>query len=167
MVAFAGTASDPDIAASQLEVVWTSDKASSSLGTSIPNSNGDIAFLTSTLPAEPQIVTMTVTDEVGATCVDSIEFVVGTPPDVVVTGPIPGARHIQGQTVAFSAQVSDQEDLPTDLLLDWTSSLDGSISTQGADSSGAAAFSIDGILAKSGCAPLALRVAWIHIAEAG
>ena len=95
-VAFAGTATDPDIDSNFLSVEWRSDKVVTPIGSSIPNNNGDIAFLVNSLPAEPQTITMMVTDEIGATCSDSIEFVVGTPPTIFLTSPVNGGEYIAG-----------------------------------------------------------------------
>jgi hypothetical protein len=141
-VAFAGTASDVDVTPNLLSVEWSSDK-DGVLGSSTPNSSGDVAFLTSALSAETHTITMMVTDEVGASCTDFIPFIVGTAPSVVITSPVGGASYIVDQVVSFSAQVNDQEDLFTDLSLEWTSDLDGLLSTQGADSQGEASFSLD------------------------
>jgi hypothetical protein len=47
--------------------------------------------------------------------------------------------------VTFEITVEDTEDLPTDLALVYTSSLDGAFSAQGADSAGRATFAYDGL----------------------
>mgnify|MGYP001452341394 CR=1 FL=1 len=81
---------------------------------------------------------MTVRDEVGATCTTAINYVVGTPPNVLIVAPVDGEVANEGEDVIFSATVSDAQDQPDDVTLDW--SLNGSsISTQGATSSGTAA----------------------------
>ena len=79
-------------------------------------------------------------DEVGATCTTAINYTVGTPPSVVIDAPLDGGLFNEGENIDFSATVSDAQDQPDEVSLDWN--LNGaSVSTQGATSSGTAAFS--------------------------
>ena len=80
-VTFEATVADVDVAADWLTVRWTSDK-DGDLGESTPDSAGGVIFLTSALSVEAHVVTMTVTDELGATCSDNVVYTVGTPPEV-------------------------------------------------------------------------------------
>jgi hypothetical protein len=139
LVSFAGLVGDAETASDQLLVDWSSDK-DGSLGSSTPNSSGDVSFPFSSLTADTHVVSMVVADELGATCTDFITFTVGTAPTIVLTAPTASSSHKLGEGISFSAEVADQEDSPTDLLIDWVSSIDGLISTQGAASSGVAQF---------------------------
>ena len=76
------------------------------------------------------VVTMTVTDEVGATCAADVVYTVGTLPTLVVTSPSSGETVNEGASVPFTATVSDNEDLPTAIALSWSSDVDGEFSTQ-------------------------------------
>jgi hypothetical protein len=144
LIQFEGLVSDPDIANSLLTVEWSSDK-DGVIGGSNPNSSGDVAFLYDALTAEAHVITMTVTDEVGVPCSDFITYTVGTAPTITLTAPSTGDSFKLGEYISFSAEVSDSEDSPTALTLGWTSSLDGSFSSQGADSTGVAQFQDNGL----------------------
>jgi len=138
-VVFEGLVSDVDVTADWLAVSWTSD-VDGTLRESTPDSDGTVGFAYSDLSVATHRITLTATDEVGATCSDSIYYTVGTPPELVVTAPTSGEVVNEGSVVSFAATVSDNEDVPTDIALSWWSDLDGEFSNQGADSSGAIAF---------------------------
>ena len=78
---FMASVSDVDIASNLLTVTWSSDK-DGELGSSTPNSSGDVLFSYSALSVNTHTVTMTVTDEIGTSCTDFISYTVGTPPEV-------------------------------------------------------------------------------------
>jgi hypothetical protein len=139
-VRFEGSVADVDVAADWLGVTWTSD-VDGTLRESTPDSDGTVGFAYTDLTVATHRITLTATDEVGATCTDSIYYTVGTPPELIVTAPLDGDVVNEGDTVAFAATVADNEDLPTEIDLSWWSDLDGEFSNQGADSTGAIAFS--------------------------
>ncbi|MEC8424464.1 MAG: hypothetical protein VX000_11855, partial [Myxococcota bacterium] len=141
-VVFTGTATDADVAAEQLTVVWSSD-VDGELRTSTPDVDGGVAFATRDLSIATHRVSLLVTDEAGASCSDSLFLTVGSPPTLVLDTPADGDRVNEGTAVAFSGTVADGEDRPEDLSLSWQSSLDGEFSTTGADSSGALSLSVD------------------------
>ncbi|MEC8422467.1 MAG: hypothetical protein VX000_01755, partial [Myxococcota bacterium] len=138
-VFFEAVVSDADVDADQLTVAWRSD-TDGELRSGVPDSDGTARFATSDLTVATHLVTLTVTDEVGGTCTDSTYYTVGTPPSLTVVEPADGDIVAVGSDVRFSATVSDSEDVPTDLLIDWTSDLDGTIGTPSADSTGAVSF---------------------------
>ena len=144
LVTFEAEVSDVDVPSDWLTVTWESDK-DGELGSSSPNSDGSVTFAWSDLSVDTHTVTMRVSDEVDATCTDSLLYTVGTPPDVNLTSPGEGEVVNDGGSVTFSAEVSDNEDSPTSLTLSWESDLDGAISTQGADSGGVASFDFDSL----------------------
>jgi len=139
LVTFEALVSDADLAADGLQVSWSSDK-DGELGSSTPDSSGAVVFPFADLTLDTHVVTMTVADEVEATCTAAIIYSVGNPPSVTLESPGSGALYNDGDTIAFSATVSDGQDSPEQLALDWSSDLDGGISSQGADSTGQASF---------------------------
>ncbi len=138
--------SDEDVPSDRLTVTWTSDK-DGELSTGTASSAGEAVFSTSALSVATHTLTLTVADEVGETCTDLVLYTVGLPPEVTLTSPATGDVYNEGTSVTFAAQVSDNEDRASDLALSWDSSLDGTLSTQGADSSGLAQFVTGGLSA--------------------
>ena len=136
---FSASATDVDIENNQLMASWSSDK-DGLIGTSQPTSAGNIQFFYDRLSINRHIITLEVSDEIGATCTSAIDYTIGSPPEVTIDSPTNGDIIDQGSNILFSATLSDAQDQPDDLLLDW--SLNGSsISAQTANSSGTAEFS--------------------------
>ena len=59
-----------------------------------------------------------VTDEVGETCTATINYTVGTPQNITIDTPVDG-DHSEGDAITFSATVSDAQDQPDEIALDW------------------------------------------------
>ncbi len=138
-----GLATDPNATPSTLTVEWDSDK-DGILGTSTPNSNGEVTLSSTTLSRNNHVISMTVTDELGLTCTDSIIHRVGTPPEITIVSPTMNDTFLEGDGVSFQVQVSDLEDQPDDVSLNWT--LDGQpYTTLPADSTGTAQFIENGL----------------------
>ena len=138
-ITFTAESSDADIPADQLSVTWTSDK-DGNVGTSTPNSDGSIAFPFAQLSANTHVMSMTVEDELEATCTDSVLLTIGTPPTVSISSPTGGQMVNEGELITFTATVADAEDPEVDLLIDWESSIDGIFSNTTADFNGLATF---------------------------
>ena len=139
LVTFGGTVSDVDVPASYLSIEWSSDK-DGVLGSSSPDSSGNVSFPFADLTVNTHVISMTVTDEIGAECVANRTYTVGTAPSIVIDAPTDGDVINEGTPITFSATVSDAQDQADAVSLDWV--VDGSsISTQGATSSGEATFS--------------------------
>jgi len=141
LVTFEATVGDEDVSADWLTVTWTSDKETEELGSSTPSSGGDVLFATSDLAVATHTITMSVADEVGATCSDLVLITVGTPPSIDWTAPEADAVVNDGESVQFTATITDAQDASTALALSWSSALDGELSTQGTDSTDVATFS--------------------------
>lgn len=137
-----GRVDDVDVPEDWLAVTWSSDQ-DGVVATSTPDSSGNVLASTSTLSAGAHTLSMVATDEVGATCTALVSFSVSTPPTIELKAPLDGDEFEEGDNVFFWAEVDDGEDAPDDLLVTWTSSVDGLISTQGADSTGSILFSLD------------------------
>lgn len=138
-VDFRASTGDVDVPADRLNVRWSSDK-DGDLGVSTPDTAGNVAFSTSTLSVNTHRVTMTVTDEVGATCTTGLTWSVGTPPEVTLETPLPGEVSNEGEGIAFRALVSDREDVAGDLTVRWESDRDGLLYEGTPDSGGLAQF---------------------------
>ena len=138
-VAFAATVADIDVSADWLTATWSSDQ-DGDLGESSPDSSGGVSFPYSDLSVATHVVTLSVTDEVGASCADTILYTVGTPPQISIEAPTSGDIVNEAEPVSFAATVQDSEDLLTELRLSWVSDLDGEFSTAGSDASGAISF---------------------------
>ena len=138
-VSFLATVSDVDVSSDMLDVVWSSDK-DGDIGTSVPNSAGGVSFSYADLSVNTHNISMTVTDEVGATCTVTTNYTVGTPPSITLDAPLDGSVHTEGEMIDFSATVFDGQDIPTDVALEWSAN-GVLISTQAALSTGVATFS--------------------------
>ena len=101
-VQFEATASDIDIPSDMLTVTWNSDK-DGELGSSTPTSAGEITFSYSDLSVNQHNITMTVTDEVGATCTTAMNYTVGTPPSISLDSPLAGETYSAGEALSFSS----------------------------------------------------------------
>ena len=135
-VLFEGVVSDPDQAASTLTVSWASD-VDGVLGASVANSTGHVA-IQEALSAGSHLVTLQAVDERGVLCSDFVLLSVSAPPTVTLLSPASGAVVDVGSALLIEAEVSDGEDSPDALALEWASSLDGLLSTQSASSTGQA-----------------------------
>jgi hypothetical protein len=130
-----GTANDEDVTADRLTVHW-STSSGVDLGMSTPTGGGAVNLLTTELPPGPVTIEMTVIDEVGVTCVDSVDVDVVGVPDVTITTPSDGATLGDAPGVLFEGIVSDYEDLPGDLAVNWESDVDGYLGSSRADAGG-------------------------------
>jgi formylglycine-generating enzyme required for sulfatase activity len=140
MVVFRGLASDLDIPSTSLAIEWASDK-DGSLGEGTVNSAGELSLPYADLSSDTHAITLRVADEVGAECFDSIIFSVGTPPHLTLSSPVDGEIYSLGDSIPFYAEISDPEDQPSEVSLEWSSDIDGSLSSQPSNSSGVAQFS--------------------------
>ncbi|MAA79186.1 MAG: hypothetical protein CL916_07985 [Deltaproteobacteria bacterium] len=145
-VIFEANVGDDNINANELLVQWSSDK-DGDFGTVTPSSNGSVGLAYDGLSENTHTVTLTVTDEVGASCTDYIFYTVGTPPEVIFDQPMNGDVYSTSDNILFVANISDNEDQPNEVSLSWVSDIDGEISTQSATSAGVAQFSASNLSA--------------------
>jgi hypothetical protein len=132
---FSGLAEDADINNTLLNVSWESDR-DGVLNSTSADTDGSIGFNINTLTSGNHTVSLRVEDEVGGLCQTSIQLAVGTPPQITLINPSNGDVLSANTSVSFSASVSDQEDVLSDIVLSWESDLDGVFSLQGANSNG-------------------------------
>ena len=101
LVTFLGLVEDIDISASLLQVSWSSDK-DGEIGSSTPDTSGNVIFPYSDLSINTHVISMTVLDEKGAECVSNLVYTVSTPPNVTITSPS-STTYNEGETITFSA----------------------------------------------------------------
>jgi formylglycine-generating enzyme required for sulfatase activity len=138
-VLFEGTAYDLDVSPTLLSVALESDK-DGIFAAGTPSSDGLFAFSWDALTVNTHTITLTVTDEVGLSCTDFVVLTVSTYPTLAVDAPVDGALVNEGEAVMFSATVSDAEDSAEDLIVEWVSDHDGTLSSGPPDSSGVSSF---------------------------
>ncbi len=131
---------DADEPLEGLAVTWRSD-IDGLLGEPAPDGSGEVRLTVSTLSPGAHTVTLAVDDEREERCTDTVSFVVGSPPDVSITSPTDGTVVNEGDTIAFTATVSDAQDAPAELALSWSSDRDGVLDAT-PTSTGTASFSI-------------------------
>ncbi|MGB0639874.1 MAG: hypothetical protein ACPGTU_11110, partial [Myxococcota bacterium] len=141
-VVFEGITNDINVDSEYLSITWVSS-LEGVLGTSEADSTGQTILPVSGMRLATHVVTMQVEDEVGGRCSDFIMLTVGQPPDVVVESPEEGGVYGYGLPLPVQAHVVDGEDSPDSIGLEWSSSVDGVFSEQGADSTGEVEFVVD------------------------
>ncbi|MEC9390270.1 MAG: hypothetical protein VX944_09360 [Myxococcota bacterium] len=143
-VALEGLVDDADVGPTGVTVVWESD-LDGSLGPSVPASDGAVSMTVPTLSVGTHTVSMVVTDEVGATCIDNTTILIGRAPSVAISAPSDGGWVNQGETTTFLGLVSDADDAPTTLMVEWASDRDGVLHEGSPDSAGITVFTADGL----------------------
>lgn len=141
IITFEGTASDAEVDSSSLAVRWESDR-DGILNESPPRGDA-VGFSTNSLSEGPHLISLTVTDDAGDSCVAGIAITVDSPPEAEITSPADGGITLYGEPIVLSGLAADSFDDPTTLLAEWSSSLDGSLGSTRADSAGSlTAFSV-------------------------
>ena len=128
-----------DINNSLLRVTWESNQ-DGPFDSTAANSTGALIFVYNGLSAGNHTITLRVEDEVGGLCTDTALLAIGTPPILTLTTPISGDVVTFGDAVLFTATVSDQEDIPSDVIVAWVSDIDGEFAIQSSDSNGNISF---------------------------
>ena len=141
-VTFEASVSDPDISADRIGITWSSDK-DGELGTSVANSEGEVVFSTNQLSVTTHTITLTGQDEIGSSCSDHVVVTIAEALALDVQSPAEGDVYNQGDMITFVADISENERSLTAIEFNWESSIDGVLSTQGADSTGVAQFTRD------------------------
>jgi hypothetical protein len=140
-VTLRGAVSDDDAAESLTAVWYVNDEVVCDDVT--PDENGVVSCQFD-MTAMNATINLTATDPSNAAGNDTLTLTAmsggAEAPVVTILEPKNNSESASGQTVIFRATVTDNADAPEDLLLSWTSDLDGDFSTQGADTSGESTF---------------------------
>lgn len=118
-VTFRALVQDEDIDDSQLMVVLESS-IDGLLAELTPTDDGEVEFTTTGLSGGSHEITLTATDEIGASCTADLFWTVGNPPDLVVVSPTDGAVINEGESVDLIANVFDASYAPPELVVSWS-----------------------------------------------
>ena len=139
---------DYDFYPELISVTWVSS-LEGVLGEGSPDVSGRTVLPVESLRRGTHIITLQAEDEVGGRCADVISLEVGEAPELTLLQPIEGEVYGLGEPMVIRAVVSDGEDNPSEILLEWETIADGMFSTQGADSSGVVEFAVSHLVAGS------------------
>ncbi|MEC7947663.1 MAG: hypothetical protein VX265_08850, partial [Myxococcota bacterium] len=143
-VVFAGLASDDDVDADTLDWALRSS-IDGLLAVGTPDRSGEIAAGTDTLSIGTHVITLEVTDEVEASCEDTIQVIVDTPPEVGITSPGDGTEQNEGEPFFIRGTVADAQDTAPGIDILWESDVDGVLDTTPANPDGELAFTASGL----------------------
>ncbi|MGC6506827.1 MAG: hypothetical protein ACON4U_00350 [Myxococcota bacterium] len=143
-ISFTAQVDDLDVPEDQLEVEWRSDK-DGVLGSSTPSSAGEVLFSTTALTRDVHTITMSVSDELGATCSDLVQVFVGDYPSIQWMAPAQLSTHLESTPVSLSVLVNDTEDRAEDLVVHWESNVDGVLGELSPESTGEAKWTINAL----------------------
>lgn len=138
LVTFEGSVADVDVPADWLEASFASN-VDGSLGAVTPTTAGELLFAVSSLSVTTHTITLTVADEVGGSCTDSILLTISNPPSATITTPVAGDPLDADDSLTLTGTVSDVEDPDDTLGVAWESDVDGLLGSPTPDSLGAVA----------------------------
>ncbi len=147
VVEFYGSVSDGNHDAEDLEASWfVGEDAACAPAT--PDDGGNTSCVI-TLEAEHNSVRLEVRDPEDGGGNDTITILVSTgePPVIVLTEPEDGEIYAEGDSVTFSAEITDVDDAFDAITVEWKSDLDSIISTQGPDAGNIAQFATSNLSA--------------------
>jgi hypothetical protein len=131
------SAGDVDVPADWLSASWSSDKDGLLDSAATPDSEGLVQTVISGLSVDSHTISLTVTDEVGASCTDDVVVHITEPPQAVILEPVEDGVYYSNHPVRFEGRATDGEDGPEALSTAWRSSLDGPLGVDSAvDSAG-------------------------------
>ena len=138
-ILFSATVEDEQTLSPSLDITWSSS-IDGTLGISQATSSGSVLFPFSFLTTGTHIVSLEVSDPEGMTCLEQVVLLIGSPPSMTWSSPLPNETQPEGTPFSWNAQISDAQDSSEDLTVSWSSNLDGVFSTQGSDTTGAISF---------------------------
>lgn len=142
-VTFQGQVQDPDVEVSSLNTSWTSDQ-DGLLGSGVFDNNV-LVLTTTNLSAAVHNISLSVEDELGLNCTDTIQLSVGTSPNVSIIQPTSAQVFSLGEDVELSAQIIDLEDASAQLVVEWSSDVAGLLDEDTPSNSGFSQYSINSL----------------------
>ena len=116
--------SDVDISTTRLKNEWYSDR-DGFLGESMASDNGEVILPIQSLSSGNHQISIVVTDEMGLICEDELSHFVGEPPNVNIDYPFSGDIFNINEEIPFDGWVADPDQNASELLISWSSSIDG------------------------------------------
>ncbi len=141
-ITFVGTVTDNEQAWETLDTSLVSS-IDGAFWAGNPDSNGTVSVGWDALTAGTHTVTLKAEDADGNVASSDVTFIVeeDQAPSALVLSPVAGESFWTTDSITFEGEVSDEDTPAVDLAVEWTSDLDGVLSTSPADSSGYTAFS--------------------------
>ncbi len=134
-VAFSATVSDTEDAADAMSASLDSD-IDGVFWSGNAEADGTISTSISSLTLATHTITLTVIDGAGASCTDSVGFIVGGPPELEILAPADGEEINESEWYSFTAVASDAETPLNELVVAWSSDLDGEFTSSTANAAG-------------------------------
>ncbi len=138
-VTFVGAVTDPDQSWETITTRLTSD-LDGTFWEGNPDSGGTVSVPWEGLSAGNHTVTLQAEDQDGNVGTDAVSFEVGEDgrPSVTIVAPADGDTFSLDEDIVLEGQVSDRESDTEELLVTWSSSLDGTLYSGAPNSSGSA-----------------------------
>lgn len=126
-----GTVFDGEVSTEMLVVTLESNR-DGVMETPILNSVGEFSIVTDGLSLGQHTLILSATDEMGEQCSTQVDVLVNARPVLSFIEPSSGSIFNDGESITFSASVSDYETNSDSLLIEWSSDLDGVVGTASA-----------------------------------
>jgi hypothetical protein len=139
-----GRVTDIGTANVDLEIIWASSLDGVLFEGAPDDVDGNSRIVMTPVNPGIHVISLTVSDEFGATGIDTIEatFTADEPPGCSITSPTEGSSIDPGEDVLIQAQVSDDNTPAEELGIQWFSTADGALSVAPADEFGVASANV-------------------------
>jgi hypothetical protein len=147
LISFSAVISDSEDETNALISTWSSNIDGDLLLDTEADSNGEIQDYR-TLSEGEHAIELRVEDSSGKVTTESVVITVGGPnsiPQCEIIEPEDSSAGVEGENITFRGQVSDEDILPTELSIEWSSDKDGTLGTSTANSDGRVTFPYSGL----------------------
>ncbi|MEC8276208.1 MAG: hypothetical protein VX026_00730 [Myxococcota bacterium] len=149
LILFSALIQDAEDDSADLTYSWTSSLDGELPITVQPESSGEVQQYLGLTPGQ-HAITLSVTDSSNKTTNETVAIIVGgenQAPSCSIDTPLDGSVYTLGQAIAFSGTAVDPDINNTDLVVRWTSSIDGLFDETTANTDGSLAFVYDDLTA--------------------